>query len=164
MPQDPQAIIRTLCRRYPEAEQATVLGDHKVFRVRKKVFVWLGDGEKGGTYLGVKLKESQSAAMTLPFVMPIMHAARALAKTLTDSPTPVSYPAMPVVVKTPAIPTVVAPPLPGIQGEWRVELVEDGIKALFTDATGTLAGFALTGSAVAEKNALAQKIPPWLPS
>ena len=105
---------------------------------------------------------AEVSGLVLPFVMPIMHAARALAKTLAGSPTPVSYPAMPVVVKTPALATVVAPPLPGLQGEWQVEQVEGGIKALFVDVAGSLAGFALTGSAVAEKNALAQRIPPWL--
>ncbi|HSD60177.1 MAG TPA: FAD-dependent oxidoreductase, partial [Burkholderiales bacterium] len=56
----------------------------------------------------------------LPYVMPIMNAARALAKTLAGSPTPVSYPAMPVVVKTPALPTVVAPPRLGAAGRWRI--------------------------------------------
>ena len=47
---------------------------------------------------------------TLPYVMPIMQQARALAATLAGTPTPVLYPAMPVIVKTPACPTVVCPP------------------------------------------------------
>ena len=50
--------------------------------------------------------------LVLPFVMPIMHAARALAATLAGKPTQVIYPAMPVVVKTPACPTIVSPPKP----------------------------------------------------
>jgi rubredoxin---NAD+ reductase len=40
--------------------------------------------------------------LVLPFVMPIMHAARALASTLAGKPAALSYPAMPVLVKTPA--------------------------------------------------------------
>ncbi|MEC7120408.1 MAG: FAD-dependent oxidoreductase, partial [Pseudomonadota bacterium] len=40
----------------------------------------------------------------LPYVMPLMQQARALAKTLAGEPTPVHYPAMPVAVKTPAAP------------------------------------------------------------
>ena len=48
--------------------------------------------------------------LVLPFVMPIMHAARALAKTLCGEPTRLTYPAMPIVVKTTAYPVVVAPP------------------------------------------------------
>lgn len=95
----------------------------------------------------------------LPFVMPIMQAARALAPTLAGNPTQVRYPAMPVVVKTPACQAVVSPPEPGAQGEWLVEEGEDGVKALFQGAGGDLLGFALLGSAVAEKNALAAQLP-----
>lgn len=99
----------------------------------------------------------------LPFVMPITHAARALAATLTGSETPVRYPAMPVLVKTPACPTVVSPPEAGKSGEWTVEETQDGgangIKALFKDDNGNLLGFALLGNAVAEKNALATQLP-----
>src|SRR5689334_8013663 len=69
----PLDVIRSIASGHPEAERAFLFGDHEVFRVRKKVFVWLGDGEKGGTYLGVKLKESQHAAMMLPFVTPMAY-------------------------------------------------------------------------------------------
>jgi rubredoxin-NAD+ reductase len=96
----------------------------------------------------------------LPFVMPIMHAARALAATLAGRPTPVRYPAMPVVVKTPSCPAVVSPPEPGAAGAWRVQEVDGGIRALFEDEQGQLLGFSLLGSAVAEKNALAQQLLP----
>lgn len=95
----------------------------------------------------------------LPFVMPIMHAARALAPILTGKPTPVHYPAMPVAVKTPACPTVVSPPEPGAEGEWRVEGSVDGVKAVFHHTNGQLLGFALMGAAVSEKAALTQQLP-----
>ena len=95
----------------------------------------------------------------LPFVMPIMQAARALAPTLTGKPTPVHYPAMPVAVKTPCCPAVVSPPEPDAQGEWKVEGVADGIKAVFSHQNGQLLGFALMGTAVNEKTALAQQLP-----
>jgi rubredoxin---NAD+ reductase len=95
----------------------------------------------------------------LPFVMPIMHAARALAPILTGKPTPVHYPAMPVAVKTPACPTVVSPPEPGAEGEWRVEGTVDGIKAVFHHQNGQLLGFALMGAALSEKAALTQQLP-----
>ena len=95
----------------------------------------------------------------LPFVMPIMQAARALAPTLAGNPTQVRYPAMPVVVKTPACQSVVSPPEPGAQGEWQVEEGEDGVKALFHGSGGDLLGFALLGAAVAEKNALSTQLP-----
>lgn len=95
----------------------------------------------------------------LPFVMPIMQAARALAPILTGKPTPVHYPAMPVAVKTPACPAVVAPPDTGAQGEWKIESCVDGIKATFLHTNGQLLGFALMGSAVSEKAALTQQLP-----
>ena len=96
----------------------------------------------------------------LPFVMPIMQAARALASTLAGTATPVRYPAMPVVVKTPACPAVVSPPDMGAQGEWQVEEADDGVRALFRGADGKLLGFALLGTVAAEKNALAAQLPP----
>jgi predicted DNA-binding protein (MmcQ/YjbR family) len=70
MAASPLAIIRSLASAYPEAEKTFLFGDHEVFRVRRKVFVWLGDGERGGTYVSVKLKDNQQAALMLPFVAP----------------------------------------------------------------------------------------------
>jgi rubredoxin---NAD+ reductase len=98
----------------------------------------------------------------LPFVMPIMHAARALAATLAGKPTLVSYPAMPVLVKTPACPTIVAPPAEGASGDWLVERNADGVKSLYIDAAGKLLGFALNGAATAERAKLARDLPPVL--
>jgi rubredoxin---NAD+ reductase len=100
--------------------------------------------------------------LVLPFVMPIMHAARALAANLAGKPTPLSYPAMPVLVKTPACPTIVSPPATGTAGEWQVTRTEDGVKALFVDGTGRMLGFALNGAATAERAQLAKALPPVL--
>lgn len=100
--------------------------------------------------------------LVLPFVMPIMQAARALAKTLAGTRTAVGYPAMPVVVKTPAHAIVVSPPGPGTEGHWEVTITEQGARAFYRDAQGRAVGFALTGSAVAEKQALTKDMPPWL--
>ena len=98
----------------------------------------------------------------LPFVMPIMHAARALAATLAGNRTKVSYPAMPVLVKTPACPTIVAPPAPTAVGEWRIESTADSVESLFVDASGKLLGFALNGAATSERARLAKDLPPVL--
>lgn len=100
--------------------------------------------------------------LVMPYVMPIMHAARALGATLGGKPTPVSFPAMPVMVKTPACPTIVSPPAPGAEGEWKVEASADGVKSLFVDASGKLLGFALNGTATAERAKLAPQLPPVL--
>jgi rubredoxin-NAD+ reductase len=90
----------------------------------------------------------------LPFVMPIMHGARALAATLSGEPTDLSYPVMPVAVKTPALPTVVSPPPRDAEGEWKIEADGNDILARFESASGGLLGFALTGEASASKQSL----------
>lgn len=98
----------------------------------------------------------------LPFVMPITHAARALAATLSGNPTTVLYPAMPVIVKTPSCPAVVSPPDFSIKGEWHVDADIDGVKALYRDDAGNLLGYALLGAAIKEKNNLTAQLPPVL--
>lgn len=100
--------------------------------------------------------------LVLPYVMPIMHAARALAANLAGKPTALSYPAMPVLVKTPACPTIVSPPANGSAGEWQITRTEDSVKALFVDRAGTMLGFALNGAATAERAQLAKALPPVL--
>lgn len=104
--------------------------------------------------------------LVLPFVMPIMHQARALAATLAGKPTPVAYPAMPVVVKTPACPTVVCPPAANAEGRWQIQPqpdgdggLEGGVEAQYLAPDGTLLGFALLGAATARKQALATRTP-----
>jgi len=100
--------------------------------------------------------------LVLPFIMPITHASRALAATLAGKPTPVVYPAMPVLVKTPACPTIVSPPANGAAGEWQVTQEPDSVKALFVEASGKLLGFALNGKATAERAKLTRELPPVL--
>ena len=96
--------------------------------------------------------------LNLPYVQPLMVQARALAATLTGTPTPAIYPAMPVMVKTPAHPVAVLPPKIGAAGGWKVECSDTGICALHTDATGRLQGFALTGSETARRNTLIKEL------
>jgi rubredoxin-NAD+ reductase len=98
----------------------------------------------------------------LPFVMPIMHASRALGPTLAGNRTAVSYPPMPVLVKTPACPTIVAPPPPAAAGEWRIETATDSVKSVFVDPSGKMLGFALNGAATAERAKLMKELPPVL--
>lgn len=97
--------------------------------------------------------------LVLPYIMPVMQAARAMAKTLSGEPTPMKFPAMPVTIKTPDCPAVVNPPLPGQTGAWEVELQENGVKALFRSAEGMLLGMALLGDASKERQALTPQLP-----
>lgn len=101
--------------------------------------------------------------LVLPYILPLMSASRALAKTLSGTPTPVSYGVMPVTIKTPACPTVVCPPPVDAEGEWQCEGSDLDIRGLFVNAAGKPLGFALTGAACAERQALAKQLPPLLP-
>ncbi|HJV27788.1 MAG TPA: FAD-dependent oxidoreductase [Aromatoleum sp.] len=99
--------------------------------------------------------------LVLPFVMPIMNQARALAATLAGKPTPLTYPPMPVVVKTPACPTVVCPPALNAQGSWQIAATDDGggLEALYVGSDETSLGFALLGTATARKQGLTTRMP-----
>lgn len=105
---------------------------------------------------------AEVAGKVLPFILPISYAGRALAATLAGNPTLLRYPAMPVMVKTPACPTIVAPPAAEAEGIWKVETVENGMKALYQDKVGNLLGFALLGAATSERGALTALLPPIL--
>ena len=96
--------------------------------------------------------------LNLPYVQPLMVQARALAATLTGTPTPVAYPAMPVMVKTPAHPVAVLPPKIGASGGWKVECSDTGVCALHTDDAGRLQGFVLTGSETGRRNTLVKEL------
>jgi len=100
--------------------------------------------------------------LVLPYVMPIMQAARALAPTLLGQVTALNYPAMPVMVKTPALPTVVSPPAKGADGQWKTAVIEGGIEARFETSDGKLLGFALMGTATSQRATLTKELPPIL--
>ena len=102
---------------------------------------------------------AEVAGHVLVYVAPLMAAARALAATLAGETTDVSYPAMPVAIKTPACPVVVSPPAKDAEGEWHFEGDAPDIKALFRSGVGELLGFALTGQAVKERMALTKELP-----
>lgn len=102
----------------------------------------------------------------LLYVLPLMAAARALAKTLAGEPTAVQYPAMPVQVKTPVCPVVVSPVLPGTPGAWEIDAEGNDVKAVFKTPEGQMLGFALTGSHAGSgplKMELTKQLPPILP-
>jgi rubredoxin---NAD+ reductase len=95
----------------------------------------------------------------LPYIMPVMQAARAMAQTLSGKPTEIKFPAMPVSIKTPDCPAVVNPPLPEHVGEWEITADENGVKALFKGKDGALLGMALLGEASKERQALTPQLP-----
>ncbi|MFK7829955.1 MAG: FAD-dependent oxidoreductase [Congregibacter sp.] len=105
---------------------------------------------------------AEVAGHVLVYVAPLMAAARALGKTLAGERTQVSYPAMPVTVKTPACPTVVAPPPFEAEGEWHYTVEGSNTRGEFRNAAGELLGFALTGEFTRDKMALQRELPPIL--
>lgn len=94
----------------------------------------------------------------LPYVLPIMHAARALARVLAGEDMRVEFPAMPVVVKTPAHPVAVVPVARDALGAWQVIANGQGIKLGFVDTQNQLRGFALTGVYAAERSEMAKQL------
>lgn len=95
---------------------------------------------------------------TLPFVLPIMHASRALAKVLNGEDAQVDFPAMPVVVKTPGHPLVIAPVARNAVGTWQILATGRGIKMGFLDAQNELTGFVLTGDYARERSEMTKNL------
>lgn len=102
---------------------------------------------------------AQGEAGVLPYILPVMTQARALAKTLTGEETPALLPAMPVNVKTPALPCVVCPPPMGANGQWVVSGQGADLRGLFVGNEGQPLGFALTGSETKARQAMAKDMP-----
>lgn len=108
---------------------------------------------------------AEVAGMVLPYVMPLMQQARALAKTLNQQATPIHYPAMPVAVKTPAAPLTVLAIMQQLELNWETELFEDGMLSKATDPQGTLRAFVLLGATAAKQRlALTKLVPDLLPA
>ena len=98
----------------------------------------------------------------LPYVMPIMQAARTLAVVLARQDASLVYPAMPVMIKTPALPLIVSPPPIGSSGSWSINELENGMEGLFHNDQSELIGFALAGSATSQRATLTKLLPPIL--
>ncbi len=113
--------------------------------------------------LGDCTQYASGGQRTLPYVMPIMNAARALAATLAGTPTALVFPLMPVSVKTPALPIVIASPSPAQVGHWVREAAQEvadnpvaGAVWRFVDAAQSQYGFILTGKQTARRMELAK--------
>lgn len=89
-----------------------------------------------------------------PYVGPLMQCARTLGKTLAageDEPAgQVSYPVLPIIVKTHVCPVIVYPPHDK-HGEWQIEGAGPDIEARFVTEDGEMVGFALTGEATKKR-------------
>lgn len=84
---------------------------------------------------------------TLPYIMPIMTAGRAIARTLSGERTEIDLKPSPVLIKTPSFPLALIPPAPHIvaDGKWLDETTETGRSiSRFYDANGLLEGFGVS--------------------
>ena len=106
--------------------------------------------------LGDCAQYASAGQRTLPYVMPIMHAAKALAATLNGSTTALEFPLMPVSIKTPALPIVVAAAHPALAGQWLADAQESQGIWRFLDAQGAQRGFVLTGKSTAKRMELSK--------
>ncbi len=103
---------------------------------------------------------AEVAGLSLPFVLPLMQQARALAATLSGTTTRLSLPALPVAVKTPACPLVLCTPPADSVGHWQQERDDAaGASYHYVAASGALLGFALAGDACAQRRQLAGRAP-----
>ena len=109
--------------------------------------------------LGDCAQYASAGGRVLPYVMPIMNAAKALAATLAGQPTALVFPLMPVAVKTPALPIVVAAPHPNLNGQWTQDAgvePEAGGAWRFVDEAGQQRGFVLMGKQSSRRMELAK--------
>jgi rubredoxin---NAD+ reductase len=98
--------------------------------------------------LGDSAQYASAGNTTLPYVMPIMNAARALAQTLAGKRTDVVFPIMPVAVKTPALPLMIAPPKMGSKGAWTS--IEAHVWQ-FNNEQNVVTGFVLAGAQTSKR-------------
>lgn len=97
---------------------------------------------------------SAGGSAVLPYVAPLLTAARAIAATLAGTPTPIVHRNEAVIVKTSSYKLALAPPPPGTQGSWVDQHDDERIIARFVDTTGAVRGFGLS----AHTPALRQKL------
>lgn len=96
--------------------------------------------------------------LVLPYVLPIMAAAKVVAAGLNQQNQELIYRAMPVVVKSPALPLVVSPAPINSLGAWRFIDHPEGTEARF-ECDSNLLGFVLTGQATNQRSALTKLLP-----
>lgn len=105
--------------------------------------------------LGDCAQYASAGRRTLPYVMPIMSAARSLAATLAGTPTALVFPLMPVSIKTPAWPVVVSTAHPEQAGDWIADPApengEPGGAWRFMAPDGAQRGFVLTAKQTARR-------------
>ena len=116
--------------------------------------VWaLGDGAQYAS----AASPGAPTGRTLPYVMPIMAAAKVLAANLFGLDAALEFAAMPVAIKTPALPIVAHPPAPGHLGGWVEQTLGEWWFAS-ADVPERWHGFVLTGTHTSKRMALVKQM------
>lgn len=97
--------------------------------------------------------------LVLPYIAPILHCAKTIAKRLVGEEAALSLPAMPVIVKTPACPTIISPPAVGAEGRWKVSGEGQNLECRFEGSNGELLGCALLGDVSKQRMAYQRELP-----
>lgn len=95
----------------------------------------------------------------LAFLQPIILSANALAKTLTDNATDVTFPAMLVKVKTPLYPIQLSGNTTASDANWQVDITDSGMTAKAYDSDAQLIGFVVTQANMPEAFKLLRLLP-----
>ena len=92
----------------------------------------------------------------MPYIAPLMSAARAIARTLTGAPCLIDLKPSPVMVKTPSFPLALMAPPSGatVGGAWIDDVGEARVISRFYDAAGVMVGFGVGPQDAAIRNAL----------
>lgn len=94
----------------------------------------------------------------LPYVAPLMSAARAIGRTLGGQTTAIDWKPAPVIVKTPCFPLALVPPPPACAGQWQVSSENDKTVCRYVDDEGMMHGFGVAPQDAASRQALVREI------
>lgn len=100
--------------------------------------------------------EADGATRIMPYIAPLMNAARAIARTLTGTPTAIDLKPSAVIVKTPSYPLALVPPAQKslVEGSWHTSQDDKRTICRFYDAEGVLAGFGISHHEAASRQVL----------
>jgi rubredoxin-NAD+ reductase len=109
---------------------------------------------------------SGATRVVMPYVAPMLAAARALAATLAGTPTRIALKPEAIIVKTPSCKLALLPPPVGTRGAWHSETSAERTVARFVDEAGLVRGFGLSQHTPALRQALLAELgtSPPLPS
>jgi rubredoxin---NAD+ reductase len=106
---------------------------------------------------------AEAGGLNLQYIMPINIGAKVIASHMMGAPLPLSYPVMPITVKTTKLPTVVAPPMltDPDRVTWQIEGEgENQIATAYENEQ--VIGFAVSGQYMKQRFPLLKQIPAWL--